>query len=231
MPITTVGLDADDTLWHNETIFRLTHRRFVDLLAEFGDEATIEARLAETEKRNLRAYGYGVKGFTLSMIETAIELTEGRVSTAAIQEILAAGREMLTLPVEALPGVPEALAELSERYRLVLITKGDLMHQENKVAASGLGELFAAVEIVSEKDAGTYSDLFARHGTGAEEAVMVGNSMRSDILPALAAGAYAALIPYPLVWAHEAAEAPVDHPRYAELGSIAELPAWVDSLS
>jgi len=231
MPITTVGLDADDTLWHNETIFRLTHQRFVELLSEFGDEKTIEARLADTEKRNLRAYGYGVKGFTLSMIETAIELTEGRVDVAAIQEILAAGREMLTMPVEALPGVPEALTELADRYRLVLITKGDLMHQENKIANSGLGDLFAAVEIVSEKDAKTYRDLFQRHGTGADEAAMVGNSMRSDILPALAAGAYAALIPYPLVWAHEAAEAPADHPRYAELGSIAELPGWVDSLS
>lgn len=230
MSITTVGLDADDTLWHNETIFRLTHQRFVELLAEFGDEVVIEKKLAETEKRNLRAYGYGVKGFTLSMIETAIELTDGRVGTAAIREILAAGREMLTLPVEALPGVPEALDELAGRYRLVLITKGDLMHQENKVAASGLGDLFAAVEIVSEKDANTYRQVFERHGTGPQEAVMVGNSMRSDILPALAAGSYAALIPYPLVWAHEAAEAPAGHPRYAELGSIAELPGWVDSL-
>jgi putative hydrolase of the HAD superfamily len=230
MPITTVGLDADDTLWHNETIFRLTHQRFVELLAEFGDEAAIEKGLAATEKRNLRAYGYGVKGFTLSMIETAIDLTDGRVSTAAIQEILAAGREMLTMPVEALPGVPEALNDLAGRYRLVLITKGDLMHQENKIANSGLGDLFAAVEIVSEKDANTYRDLFDRHGTGAGEAVMVGNSIRSDILPALEAGAYAALIPYPLVWSHEAAEAPSDHPRYAELGSIAELPGWVDSL-
>ncbi len=231
MPITTVGLDADDTLWHNETIFRLTHARFVELLSEFGDETVIERKLAATEKRNLRAYGYGVKGFTLSMIETAIELTNGAVSTAAIQEILAAGREMLTLPVEALPGVADALTTLAERYRLVLITKGDLMHQENKVAASGLGELFAAVEIVSEKDVGTYTQLFERHGTGAAQAVMVGNSMRSDILPALEAGAYAALIPYPLVWSHEAAEAPSNHPRYAELASIAELPGWVDSLT
>jgi putative hydrolase of the HAD superfamily len=230
MSITTVGLDADDTLWHNETIFRLTHDRFVELLAEFGDAAVIERKLAETEKRNLRAYGYGVKGFTLSMIETAIDLTDGAVSTRAIQEILAAGREMLTLPVEPLPGVETALAALSERYRLVLITKGDLMHQETKVAGSGLGDLFAAVEIVSEKDAGTYRQVFERHGTGAAEAVMVGNSMRSDILPALAAGSYAALIPYPLVWSHEAAEAPTDHPRYAELASIADLPGWVGSL-
>jgi putative hydrolase of the HAD superfamily len=230
MSITTVGVDADDTLWHNETLFRLTHKRFVELLADFGDEAVIERRLAETEKRNLRLYGYGAKGFTLSMIETAMDLTEGAVSTTVIREILAAGREMLTEPVEPLPGVETALDALSRRYRLVLITKGDLLHQEQKLAGSGLGDLFAAVEIVSEKDASTYARVFERHGTGAAQAVMAGNSMRSDILPALEAGAYGALIPYPLIWAHEAAEAPAGHPRYAELASIADLPAWVESL-
>ena len=230
MTITTVGLDADDTLWHNETIFRLTHRRFVDLLAPYADEAMLEAKLAETERRNLRLYGYGVKGFTLSMIETAMELTQDKVSIGVIKQILAAGREMLTEPVEPLPGVDLALHQLSERYRLVLITKGDLLHQEQKLAASGLGDLFAAVEIVSEKDADTYRRVFARHGTGPAQAVMAGNSMRSDILPALEAGAWGALIPYPLVWAHEAADAPEAHDRYVELSSISELPAWVDGV-
>ena len=228
--ITTVGVDADDTLWHCESLFRLTHQRFVDLLSEHGDQDRIEAQLAATEKRNLRVYGYGAKGFTLSMIETALDLTDGAVDTRVIREILAVGREMLTEPIEPLPGVEHALAQLSLRYRLVLITKGDLLHQEQKLASSGLGDLFAAVEIVSEKDADTYRRVFARHGTGAQQAVMAGNSMRSDILPALAAGSWGALIPYPLVWAHEAAEAPAEHPRYAELGSISELPAWVDSL-
>jgi putative hydrolase of the HAD superfamily len=230
MTITTVGLDADDTLWHNETLFRLTHKRFTDLLSPHCDEATLEARLAETEKRNLRLYGYGVKGFTLSMIETAMELTDGAVETSVIREILAAGREMLTEPVEPLPGVDHALAQLSERYRLVLITKGDLLHQEQKLAASGLGDLFAAVEIVSEKDADTYRRVFARHGTGPAQAVMAGNSVRSDVIPAIEAGCWGALIPYPLVWAHEAANAPADHARYVELASIAELPGWIDSL-
>jgi putative hydrolase of the HAD superfamily len=230
MTITTVGLDADDTLWHNETIFRLTHQRYVDLLAPFGDEAVLEARLAETEKRNLATYGYGAKGFILSMIETAIELTDGRVTTPVIREILAAGREMFAAPVEALPGVPEALAALSERYRLVLITKGDLIHQESKVVASGLGDLFQAVEIVSEKDADTYRRVFARHGTGPAEAVMVGNSMRSDILPALEAGAWGVYIPYHITWAHEVAEAPADHARFVELASIADLTAWLEGL-
>jgi putative hydrolase of the HAD superfamily len=148
-----------------------------------------------------------------------------------IAEILAAGREMLTHPVEPLSGVEAALADLSADYRLILITKGDLLHQEQKLAASGLGELFAQVEIVSEKDATTYERVFARHGTGAAQAVMCGNSMRSDILPALEAGAYAAHVPYPLTWAHEMADAPQGHPRFAELGSIAQLPAWVRGLS
>ncbi len=124
----------------------------------------------------------------------------------------------------------DAVAVLADRYRLVLITKGDLMHQENKLAASGLGDLFAAVEIVSEKDAATYERVFARHGTGAAEAAMVGNSMRSDILPALQAGAFAAYIPYMMTWAHEQAEAPNGHPRFAELASISDLPGWLDSL-
>ncbi|MCX7587827.1 HAD family hydrolase [Phenylobacterium sp. 58.2.17] len=230
MSITTVGLDADDTLWHNETIFRLTHDRFSELLSDVADKATLETRLAEVEKRNLRLYGYGVKGFTLSMIETAMEMTGGEAPGHVIREILAVGREMLSEPVEPLPGVDDTLAELSKRYRLVLITKGDLLHQEQKLAASGLGDLFAAVEIVSEKDASTYSRVFARHGTGAEQAVMCGNSMRSDILPAIEAGAYGAYVPYPLIWAHEMADAPEGHARFAELASIRDLPAWIDGL-
>jgi putative hydrolase of the HAD superfamily len=228
--ITTVGVDADDTLWHNETIFRLTHRRFVDLLSDFADEAMIEARLAEVEQRYLRLYGYGAKGFTLCMIDAAMELTDGAVSTRVIREILAAGREMLNEPVEPLPGVEKALAVLTERYRLVLITKGDLLHQEQKLAASGLGDLFTGVEIVSEKTADTYRKVFARHGPGPERAVMAGNSVKSDILPALEAGAFAALVPYPLVWAHEVAEIPADHPRFTELKTLADLPLWVDGL-
>ena len=230
MPITTVGLDADDTLWHNETIFRLTHARFVDLLDDHGDLETIERRLAEVEQRNLRLYGYGIKGFTLSMIETAMELCDGGAPPEVVREILAAGREMLAHPVETLPGVDEVIAELSQTYRLVLITKGDLLDQERKLAASGLGERFSAVEIVSEKDRGTYERVFARHGTGAAEAVMAGNSMKSDVLPAIEAGAFGVHIPYHVTWAHELADAPEGHPRYASLSRIAELPAWIASI-
>jgi putative hydrolase of the HAD superfamily len=230
MHITTVGLDADDTLWHNETIFRLTQDRFRGLMAQVADPDVLDARLAAVEGRNLSLYGYGVKGFTLSMIETAMELTGGEPPGRIVGDILAAGREMLSHPVEPLPGVRHALAELSQAYRLVLITKGDLLHQEQKLAASGLGELFVAVEIVSEKDAATYARVFARHGTGAAEGAMCGNSLRSDVLPALQAGAFAAHIPYPLTWAHEMAETPTGHDRFTELASITELPGWVRSL-
>ena len=227
MPITTVGLDADDTLWHNETVFRLTQARFLDLLTEH-ENAVIEARLAEIERRNLQLYGYGVKGFTLSMIETAMEMCDGEPPAGVIREILAAGREMLAHPVETLPGVDEALTRLSGRYRLVLITKGDLLDQERKLAASGLGDLFAAVEIVSEKDRATYERVFTRHGTGPAEAVMVGNSMKSDVLPALEAGAFAVHIPYVVTWAHELADPPEGHPRYGALHRIEDLPGWIE---
>ena len=230
MTITTLGLDADDTLWHNETIFRLSQDRFRALMAEVAPVEVLDARVAAIESRNLKLYGYGVKGFTLSLIETAMELTNGEPPGRMIADILAAGREMLGHPVEPLPGVEAALAELADSYRLVLITKGDLLHQEQKLAASGLGDRFVAVEIVSEKDACTYERVFARHGTGAGEAAMCGNSLRSDILPALEAGAWAAYIPYPLTWAHELADAPEGHPRFAELASISELPGWLRSV-
>ncbi len=227
MTITTVGLDADDTLWHNESIFRLTQDRFAELLSPFAEPEALRAHLAEVEAKNLAHYGYGVKGFTLSMIETAVEFAAGHDATAVVREILAAGREMLAHPVETLPGVAQVLPVLAKRYRLVLITKGDLLHQERKLAASGLGDHFSAVEVVSEKDAGVYARVFARHGTGAAEAVMVGDSVRSDILPALAAGAYAAHIPPALTWAHEMAAAPVEHSRFVELKTLAELPGWL----
>ncbi|SEQ43006.1 putative hydrolase of the HAD superfamily [Faunimonas pinastri] len=230
MPIALVGLDADDTLWHNETVFRLTQQRFVELLTPFADEQDLETKLGATEKKNLGTYGYGVKGFTLSMLETALDVCGEDLPASIVQAILAAGREMMTHPVEPLPGVPAALERLAAQYRLVLITKGDLFHQESKLAASGLGEFFRGVEIVSEKSAATYRTVFARHGSGEGEALMAGNSVRSDILPALEAGGYAALIPYPLVWEHEAAEKPTEHPRFRVLEGLTELPDWLATL-
>ncbi|MBI1358725.1 MAG: HAD family hydrolase [Alphaproteobacteria bacterium] len=231
MPLSLVGIDADDTLWHNEPVFRLTHQRFNDLLAEFADAEVIEAKLAEVERHNLATYGYGAKGFTLSMLETALTLSNSKIAATAIREILGFGREMMTHPVEPLEGVEDALKELAQAARLILITKGDLFHQESKLAASGLGSHFSGVEIVSEKTPETYARTFARHGGSVDHAVMAGNSVRSDILPMLEAGGWAALVPYPLVWAHEAAETPVNHPRFRTLGSLRELSGWLGDLS
>ena len=227
MPIANVALDADDTLWHNESIFHLTQDNYVDLLKEYGDADHMRARLLEVEIKNLKLYGYGVKSFTLSMIETAIDLTRGAVPAKTIAEILDLGRAMLEHPVEPLPGVAETLKKLKGDYKLIMVTKGDLMNQEQKLARSGLGDNFQAIEIVSEKDASTYRRIVARQGIKAEETVMIGNSMKSDVLPALEAGLWGIHIPYHITWAHEHAEPPSDSPRFAKLDSITELPGWL----
>lgn len=229
--LTTIGFDADDTLWQNEQFYRFTEQRFTKLLAEHGPHEEISARLLEAERRNLNFYGFGIKGFTLSMIETAIEVTAGRVDATVIKAILDQGREMLHHPVELLPDVAETLAALVGSHRLVLITKGDLFDQERKLAQSGLGDLFHGVEIVSGKDRDTYDRIFRHHGDGPQTAMMVGNSMRSDILPALAAGAHAAHIPHELTWVLEHAEAPAQQPRFHILKSIAELPGLIAEVS
>ena len=230
MPIRLICLDADDTLWHNETWFRRTFQAFAEMLAPFASAPEVQRRLDLIEHRNVLLYGYGVKGFVLSMLETASELAGDALPASAMRGILALGREMLVHPIEFLPGVEEALPELAARGRLVLVTKGDLHHQETKLAASGLGDWFEGVEIVSDKKAETYARIFARYGVQPGEAVMAGNSVRSDVLPPLEAGAYAAFIPFELVWAHEAADAPVGHVRFREMQSLADLPAWIDSL-
>lgn len=223
--ITTIGLDADDTLWHNETLFHLTQERFAALLAPYAEQGALMERLVATERRNLRHYGYGIKGFTLSMIETALSVTENRLPPGDVARILDFGREMHDHPVEPLPGVAETLAALSADYRLVLITKGDLMDQEQKLARSGLGDHFDAIEIVSEKTADTYRRLFGRHGGG--QAAMVGNSLRSDVIPAVEAGHFGVHVPYPLVWALEQAEPPEGSPLFARLEALSDLPAWL----
>jgi putative hydrolase of the HAD superfamily len=212
--ITAIGFDADDTLWQNETFFRITERRFAELLGEHADQGTISARLLAAERRNLGFYGYGIKGFTLSMIETAVEVTDGKVPASVIAEILNYGREMLSHPVETLPHAREVLEQLSGRFRIVLVTKGDLFDQERKLAASGLGDYFDGVEIVSEKTPDVYARVFARHGDGAERAVMIGNSLKSDVIPALASGSWAVHVPHDLTWALEHVDAPEDNPRF-----------------
>lgn len=231
MTITVIGLDADDTLWHNETVFRASQQRFAALLSDFAPQQAIEARLDIIGRRNLDTYGYGVKGFTLSMLETALEVSQGGLTATATAEILSMGRDMMLHPIEPLPGVVEAIGVLAEQGQLVLITKGDLFHQEAKLAASGLGTLFSGVEIVSEKTATAYRRIFERYGAVPGDALMAGNSVRSDILPMLETGGFAALIPYPLVWAHESAIAPHDHPRFIELVTLAELPGWIETLN
>ncbi len=227
----TIGFDADDTLWHNARFFRLTQDLFAQSLADYAPAATLEARLLAAERRNLGRYGFGVKGFTLSMIETAIEVTDGRVPAAVLADLLAAGREMLDHPVELLPHARTAVTAAASRYRVVLITKGDLLHQERKLAQSGLGDLFDAVEIVSEKTPQVYARVFARHGGGAERALMVGDSMRSDVIPAILAGGWGVHVPHGVPWAIERAEAPAANPRYRslpDLGVLADLLAWID---
>jgi putative hydrolase of the HAD superfamily len=228
--LTAIGFDADDTLWQNEQFFRLTEQRFSDLLKDHGDPEIISQHLLEAERRNLALYGFGIKGFTLSMIETAIEVTAGNVPASVIQEILLAGREMLRHPVECLAGVPETLERLAGRYQLIMITKGDLFDQERKLAASGLGDFFNAIEIVSGKDAATYARIFARHGTGPGEAMMVGNSLKSDVLPALQAGSWGVFVPHDLTWVLEHAEEPADEPRFHKLTMIGELPDLIGKL-
>jgi putative hydrolase of the HAD superfamily len=229
--LTTIGFDADDTLWHNERMFKLTEVRFRELLSEHAEPDHVSTTLLEAEKRNLNLYGFGVKGFTLSMIETALEITDGRASASVIAEILAAGREMLAHPVETLPHVRETLAALAGRFRLVLVTKGDLFDQERKLAQSGLGGLFEGVEIVSGKTADTYRRIFARHGNGPEQAMMIGNSLKSDIVPAIEAGSWGVHVPHELTWALEHAEEPLHSPKYRKIAHLGELETIISAIS
>ena len=228
--LTTIGFDADDTLWQNEHFYGLTKSRFATALAGYAEPDALSAALLETERRNLGQYGFGIKGFTLSMIETAIQATDGAVPASVIAEILEAGRDMLSHPVETLPHARETLASLAGTYRLVMITKGDLFDQERKLAESGLGDFFEAVEIVSDKDVGTYQRIFRQHGDGPERAMMVGNSLKSDIVPAIAAGSWGVYIPHDLNWVLEHAEEPVESPRYRRLEHLGELTALIDEV-
>lgn len=228
--ITTLAFDADDTLWHNERFYRLTEESFTAMLADFAEPDHLSERLLEAERRNLKRYGYGIKGFVLSMIETAVEVTENRVPAATIRQILDAGHDMLEHPVELLPHVRDTVEALTPHYRTIIVTKGDLMDQERKIAASGLADLFDGIEIVSEKTPDIYRSIFDRHGDGAERAMMVGNSMRSDVVPAIEAGSWGVHVPHGLTWALEHAEAPAGHPRFREIGDLGGLPGLLDTL-
>jgi putative hydrolase of the HAD superfamily len=231
MSIRLICLDADDTLWGHESYFQQAARRYADLLAPHVAAAVASERLAAIEDQNLHVYGYGVKGFILSMLETALEIVGDSLPASTTREILAIGRDLMRHPIALLPGVAEAMGPLSARAPLALVTKGDLFHQEFKLAASGLGEFFSSVDVVSEKTPEQYLRVFARHGVAPEEAVMAGNSMRSDIWPTLQADAYAVHIPHEFEWARERADEPPADPRFHRLTSLAELPAWIDRLN
>lgn len=223
-----IALDADDTLWHNERLFQNTQGEFRSLLSKHVDPSIIDEKLYEAEKRNLKHFGYGVKGFVLSMIDTAIEITNGAVESNDIKHIMSMGRAMLDAPIELLPGVQETVEKLAADYRLMLLTKGDLFDQETKLARSGLGDHFSAIEIVSEKNKRTYESIFKRHGVEASRFVMVGNSLKSDVLPALEAGAAAVHIPHEITWALEVIpeELLEDH-VFTRLEAIDQLPAFL----
>src|SRR5437764_6678739 len=231
MAVRVVGFDGDDTLWHSETRFDVTQGEFRDLLKRHVPDADVDRRLAEMEMKNLSIYGYGVKSFTLSMLETAIELTQGRIPASDLEVVLGWGKRMLMEPTKLIDGVEETLRAMSARYDLLLITKGDLFDQESKLARSGLGELFLGVEILSEKDVDTYSRVFERRGIKAEEFVMVGNSLRSDVLPVVSLGGHAVHIPYEVTWDHEhVPEEEMPKGGWRRIASIRELPGLLEEL-
>jgi putative hydrolase of the HAD superfamily len=226
--IELVGFDADDTLWHNEDAFRQVEHRFVELITPHAlPGVDVADGLSATERANLSVYGYGVKAFGLSMIEAALTLTEGTVPGVVLDELLHLTRDLLEAPVRLLPNVADVLQQVAEQHRLVLITKGDLIHQTRKVTTSGLAHHFELVEVVNEKDPETYEAIIQRLQVKPEQFCMVGNSVKSDVLPVLAIGGNAVHVPYPMTWALEHAEP--GHFTFAELESITELPAWLAS--
>jgi putative hydrolase of the HAD superfamily len=222
-----IAFDADDTLWHNENLFLEAEDKFVELLTKYHSEGWIRERLNKVQINNLEYFGYGIKGFMLSMIDTAIELSEGRVSGDEIKVIIELGREMKRGTVDLLDGVRSVLETLSSDYRLMLITKGDLFDQETKLAKSGLDELFANVEVVSDKGEKTYQGILSKHGITAARFLMVGNSLKSDVVPVVKLGGHAVYIPYATTWEHElvsAEELAEMRLSFHQLSSMSELP-------
>ncbi len=229
-----VGFDGDDTLWRSEDYYRAAEKRYEEIIGRYIDlhDAGTLRHLLDVERRNLEVFGYGVKGMTLSMIEAAIELTDGRIAARDLQQVVEIGRDTLRHPVELIDGIREAVAAVAADLPVVLITKGDLFHQESKIAASGLADLFPRIEIVSEKDPPTYARVLAEFGIGAEQFVMVGNSLRSDIEPVVRLGGWGVHIPYAITWAHEAEHGLDDaHPRVLTVEQADALPAAVSRIA
>lgn len=222
--ISTIAFDADDTLWVNETYFRDTEARFAALLDRFETQNTLDQQLFLKEMQNLPVYGYGIKGFMLSMVECAIEVSNGKVSTAEIQSILAMGKEMIKHPVEVLPGIETVLQQLQDRYRLLVLTKGDLLDQERKLEASGLGAYFHHVEVMSDKTPEKYQRLLEHLEINPNEFLMIGNSLKSDVLPIIEIGAKAIHIPFHTTWAHEqVSDKEAERADYLTLSNALEL--------
>jgi putative hydrolase of the HAD superfamily len=233
MSIDLIGFDGDDTLWHSEGYYQRAHDEFERIVGGYVDlaDARVHERLLATERANLGLFGYGAKGMTLSMLETAIALTSERIGAADLHRLIELGKGVLAHPVDLLDGMAAAVRALGERRRLVLITKGDLFHQEAKVARCGLADLFGRIEIVSEKDAGTYARLLREFDLPAERFAMVGNSLRSDIEPIVALGGWGVYLPYHVTWAHERDTAfEATHPRVAQITHAAELSAAIERL-
>lgn len=221
--IKVIGFDADDTLWVNETYFREAEEHFTQLLEQYETKNKIDQELFRKEMENLELYGYGIKGFMLSMIELALELSNNRVSQATIREILDLGKEMIARPVELLHGVEEVLRHLANKYRLIVLTKGDLLDQERKLEKSGLSKYFHHVEVLSDKKEGNYKNLLDHLEIGVEEFLMIGNSLKSDVIPILNIGARAVHVPFHTTWAHEEVPVAEQTNNHLTLGKISDI--------
>lgn len=217
-----VAFDADDTLWVNENYFREAEHAFCHLMMDWLPHEKTADELFKTEMQNLELFGYGAKGFALSLIETAVRISDGKITGRQVQQIIDIVKRLLARPVELLPDVPEVLRTLKEKYTLVLATKGDLLDQQHKIAKSGLAEYFAHTEIMSDKRPQDYVRLLQQLGAGAQEFVMVGNSLKSDVLAPLEAGAYAVYVPYPIIWKHECTPEP-QSPRYYKAEKLRDI--------
>lgn len=217
-----VAFDADDTLWVNENYFREAEHAFCHLMMDWLPHEKTADELFKTEMQNLELFGYGAKGFALSLIETAVRISDGKITGRQVQQIIDIVKRLLARPVELLPDVPEVLRTLKEKYTLVLGTKGDLLDQQRKIAKSGLAGYFAHTEIMSDKRPQDYVRLLQRLGAGAQEFVMVGNSLKSDVLAPLEAGAYAVYVPYPIIWKHECTPEP-QSPRYYKAEKLRDI--------
>lgn len=221
--VKVIGFDADDTLWHNEAYFLEAQERFWGLMEDFLPQHTTARELMQTEIQNIDLYGYGIKAFILSMVETAIRISEGTITTKVIEQIIGYGKDMLAKPVELIDDVEAVLSALEGRYRLVVVTKGDLLDQQLKLEKSGLEDFFHHVEIVSEKNAAGYLKLLQHLDVGPGQFAMIGNSLKSDVLPVLGLGGYGIHVPYHTTWEHEHVDIQITDPNFVELAKIKDL--------